>query len=142
MGVVIPIMTIRFPVFMRKVFFQLLVLFGTLNIEKAAAQNDPNLQAILALDETQFIGNPLDSIINHLPAGYTDMKVRGIRNTARKLVVLYPNSTWIELEVRNFQYMNPIDRNRVWDVMLMRKEELFKTAIYKGTACYEGCPVY
>lgn len=126
---------------MKKTLIILVSIFFFSTATKAQTR-DSLLNQLINIHKVDYYGMPLDSIISKLPAGYTDMKVRGIRNTARKLVVLYPNSTWIELEVRNFQYMNPIDRNRVWDVMLMRKEELFKTAIYKGTACYEGCPVY
>ena len=111
--------------------------------DKASGQTaDTTLNQLLSINEADFINKPLDSIIAILPTGYTRIKIYGIRNTARMLSVRYPNKVWIELEVRQFAYMNPVDTNRVWDITLMRKENLYKRAIYKGKNCYAGCPDY
>ena len=104
--------------------------------------SDSILNQLLNINTAYYLNKPLDSIIAILPSGYIEMKVFGIRNTARKLNILYPNRVWIELHVRQFSYMSPVDHNRVWNTTLMRKENLDKIAIYKGVNCYAGCPNY
>jgi hypothetical protein len=111
--------------------------------DKASGQTaDSTLNQLLSINEADFINKPLDSIIAILPTGYTRIKIYGIRNTARMLSVRYPNKVWIELHVRQFNYMNPVDANNIWDITLMRKENLYKRSIYKGKNCYAGCPDY
>jgi hypothetical protein len=58
------------------------------------------------------------------------------------LNILYPDRVWIELQVRQFNYMNPVDSNNTWNIPLMRKEPLYKISIYKGVNCYAECPTY
>lgn len=102
---------------------------------------DSTVNALLAVNETFYINKPLDSIIAVLPSGYIEMKIvsGGHRYTARKLRLRYANEVWIELHVREFTNMNPVDTNRTWNITLMRKEKLYKTAIYKHNSCYRNC---
>jgi hypothetical protein len=116
------------------------ILFGN---NKAYTQTtDSTLNQLLNIDSASFVNKPLDSIIAVLPAGYIEMRVVGIRNTARNLRIMYANRVWIDLHVRQFNYMNPVDIYRIWNISLMRKESLNKVAIYKGINCYKGCPNY
>jgi hypothetical protein len=127
---------------MKKIFLVLGMVLFTFLTGKAEAQTpDSILLQLQAVDESQFIGKPLDSIISILPAGHIKMVVRGIRTTARKITILYPNRVWIELHVREFTNMNPDDSNRVWNLSLMRQEKLYRTVIYKNTTCYSNCNV-
>lgn len=126
---------------MKKIYV-LVVLITFLVFKNVSAQTtDSTLNMLLIINENQFINKPLDSIICILPTGYIKMKVRGIRTTARKITVLYPNKVWIELHVRDLTHMNPEDYNRDWSLPLMRQEKLFKTVIYKHNTCYRNCDV-
>lgn len=104
---------------------------------------DSRVNALMAINESHYIGKPLDSIIAVLPAGYIEMKIIASthRYTARKIRVKYANEVWIELHVREFTHMNPRDENRIWNITLMRKEKLYKTVIYKHTECFRNCDV-
>jgi hypothetical protein len=116
------------------------ILFGN---NKAYTQTtDSTLNQLLNIDSASFVNKPLDSIIAVLPAGYIEMRVVGFRNTARNLRIMYANRVWIDLHVRQFNYMNPVDIYRIWNISLMRKESLNKVAIYKGVNCYKGCSNY
>jgi hypothetical protein len=112
-------------------------------VESEAQPTDSRLNVLLAIDESQFINKPLDSIIALLPPGYTRIKIYsgGHQYTARCLNISYPNKVGIDLHVREFTNMNPLDTNRVWNISLMRKEKLFRTVIYKHNDCYRNCDV-
>lgn len=119
----------------------LLTLTCILSTKQAKAQTDPNLSALLAINETQFLGKPLDSIISVLPTGYSKMVIYGSHITARKITILYPNRVWIELHVREFSHMLPADTKKEWNLTLMRQEKLYKTVIYQHNNCYRNCDV-
>lgn len=125
---------------MKKILITLLI---TLGFSLAKAQtSDSTANKLIGINETLWVGKPLDSLINALPSGYTSMKVFGIRNTARFLGIRYPNRIFIELNVREFHFMEPNDPNWIWNVNLMRKEKLHSITVYYGTRCYKGCPQY
>jgi len=127
---------------MKRIFLLLGMVFLMIFAEKAEAQTpDSILSQLQSIDENQYIGKPLDSIISVLPTGHIKMVVRGIRTTARKVTILYPNKVWIELHVREFTNMNPDESNRAWDLSLMRQEKLYRTVIYKNNTCYRNCNV-
>jgi hypothetical protein len=113
-------------------------------VESEAQPSDSTLNALLAIEESQFINKPLDSIINVIPPGYNQIKVisGGHLYTARKLRIRYPDQVYIELHVRDFNYMNPVDTNRIWDIALMKKEKLYRTVIYKHNDCYRNCEIW
>lgn len=119
------------------------LLFGLLKNANGQT-SDSVVNNLLAIDEVQFINQPLDSIIAVLPSGYTSMRIVAPthRYTARLVRVMYPNNVWIDLHVRDFVYMNPVDTNRIWDIMLMRRDKLYKTVIFKHTTCYRNCETY
>src|SRR4030095_4609586 len=127
---------------MKKYFAFLLMLLFSGNLRSQAQTSDSTLNHLLAVNESSFRNKPLDSIIAILPTGYSQMKVSGWRKTARYLTVSYPNKVWLELHVRTFDYMNPIDPNHIWDINLMTKESLHHISISKEGACYYGCPDY
>lgn len=104
---------------------------------------DSTVNSLLAMNESQYINKPLDSIITNLPAGYDQIKILsgGHLYTARKIRIRYPNEVYIELHVRQYTHMNPVDSNRIWDIALMRQENLYKTVIYKNNTCYRNCDV-
>src|SRR5688572_2742498 len=103
---------------MKKYIFLMIVSLSCY-LQKASSQTtDPTVNALLAIDENLFINKPLDSIIAVLPPGYIRLKIYngGHLYTARCLNVLYPNDVWIDLHVRQFNFMTPVDPNRIWDL--------------------------
>ena len=128
--------------FMKKCLFPPLIFFLFSCIQSQAQHPDTTLNQLLAINASHYINKPLDSIISVLPDGYTQLRVSGWRKTARFITVSYPNKLWIELHVRQFSYMNPVDPNHVWDINLMRLENLHHISISKGGTCYVGCPDY
>lgn len=128
---------------MKKLYIGLVFLFGFF-LQKSYSQQDTILAALLLINENEYLGKSLDSIIIKLPQNNIEMKIisGGHQFTARKLRVRYPNNVWIELHVRDFNFMNPLDINRVWNIPLMRMEHLYRVAIYKDTVCYAGCDVF
>ncbi len=127
---------------MKKYLILLIILTSLFGKQATGQASDSTVNALLAINESQFVNKPLDSIIAALPPGYIQMKIVGIRKTARHLRVMYPNRVWIDLHVRQFNYMNPVDASEIWNVTLMRKENLNHRVIYKGVKCYAGCPEY
>lgn len=128
-----------------KTIINIILILLLLNFKQVNGQtSDSTVNALLAIDETQFINKPLDSIIAVLPPGYIRIQIfsGGHLYTARKLNILYPDRVWIDLHVREFTNMNPVDTNRIWDVTLMRREKLFRTAIYKHNTCYRNCDTH
>lgn len=121
----------------------ILVVFFLFQTKDANSQtSDSTLNQILSINKANFTNKSLDSIITVLPNGYLSMKVYGIRNTARMLKISYPNNVWIELHVRQFSHMNPVDSANQWNTAQMRLENLHSASVYKGLICYEGCPTY
>jgi len=127
---------------MKRYIFILFISVSLVSIKANGQTQDTTLNQLLAINKSNYHNRPLDSIIAVLPTGYTKMKIYGIRNTARMLLVGYPNKVWIELHVRQFNYMNPVDPNNVWNIAQMRLENLHSVTVYKGVNCYEGCPNY
>jgi len=127
-----------------KKLFLLIIVFSSLSKRSSSQTADTTVNALLAIDESHFINKPLDSIMAVLPPGYIQIRIfsGGHQYTARKIGVLYPNRVWIDLHVREFTNMNPVDTNRVWDITLMRREKLFRTAIYKHNTCYTNCDTH
>lgn len=110
---------------MKKILLMMFAIHFFSFINKTYTQ-DSTFVALLLVNEYYYTGKPLDSIISILPQNYIEMKVvsGGHQYTARKLRVRYANEVWIELHVRDYTHMNPIDTNRVWNINLMRQENL------------------
>ncbi len=125
---------------MKRVVMVVLAITGFLS--GRAQTPDSIANKLIAIDETAFIGKPLDSLIKAMPPDPISMKVYGFRNTARFLAIKYPNRIWVELHVREFHFMEPYDPNWIWNVNLMRKEKLYSIRIFYDTGCYKGCPQY
>jgi hypothetical protein len=126
---------------MKKLIIVFSVLIFLFERRASAQTQDSTLTALLAIPETSFINKPLDSIIARLPTNYVSMKVVGTRNTARSLMIRYPNKVWIELHVRQFSHMNPEDMSRTWNISLMRQENLYKSRIQQKSTCYRNCDI-
>jgi hypothetical protein len=99
-----------------------------------------------ALDLLQYQGKPVDSLLAHLPPGYTTMKIGGWRSQrlAEVLYVIYPNGIEVGIHVRQFKYMDPhlVDSSnpkQKWDITLFKKEAIFYTIIFNGSSCINGC---
>lgn len=99
-----------------------------------------------AINLSQYIGKPVDSLLAHLPAGYTSLQIGGWRSQrlAEVLYILYPNNISVGIHVRNFQFMNPQLVNTPnptenWNITLFKKETISFSIIFKGPVCINGC---
>jgi hypothetical protein len=107
---------------------------------------DTLLIQLAALNLSQFQGQPVESLIAHLPSGYLTMKIGGWRSQrqAEVLYVIYPNKVSVGIHVRNFQFMNPRLENtsnpkQNWDINLFRQEAITFTIIFNKNICINGC---
>ncbi len=88
-------------------------------------------QILTALDVDQLVGKPIDSLIAHLPSTFKSRlftlnvpKSHTVKHV-RSLVYRYKNGDRVEIFVKRYQFMNPIDPNENWDFNLFRKEIAF-----------------
>lgn len=127
---------------MRKIVLLTILFFIQLLPGRVKAQN-LLVDSLMAINEICYIGKPLDSLIAKLPTGYIKIFVRGLfLQKARCITVQYPGWIWIDLHVREFTHMNPMDSNGVWDMNLMRKEKLYGIAIYNDINCLKNCDMH
>ena len=111
------------------------------------SRTDTTLIAQLAaINLIQYQGQPVDTLLAHLPSGYIALKIGGWRSQrlAEVLYVIYPNKISVGIHVRDFQYMNPrlVDSpnpKQNWSIPLFRKEAITYTIIYNNTTCINGC---
>lgn len=109
-------------------------------------QTDTVITQLTNLNFAQFNGQPVDSLLAHLPGGYTTMKIGGWRSQrlAEVLYILYPNNVSVGIHVRNFQFMNPHLVNTPnptenWNITLFKKETITFTIAFNGPNCINGC---
>ena len=108
-------------------------------------QTDPIIVQIQALDFSQFVGKPVDTLLAHLPSGYTDVKILPsfVLKRAAFLLVSYAPGTGVFIAVRNFTHMNPEfsstgSPSQNWSVTLFKKETISFTVAFNGM-CINGC---
>lgn len=108
--------------------------------------NDTLITQLSAINLSQFQGQPVDSLLAHLPPGYIMMKIGGWRSQrlAEVLYIVYPDKVSVDIHVRNFQFMNPHLVNtptptQNWDISLFRKEPITFAIIFNGSVCINGC---
>jgi hypothetical protein len=114
----------------------LAILFATSNIGKAQQPLECQLSN---LNLASFINKPIDSLLAKIPAGYTQLIVRGGGNMflAGGIAVAYPSEYDIDIRAYDFQYVTQRNVNRVpsaqaWPIHLMRKEKIARIIIYKN----------
>jgi hypothetical protein len=112
----------------------------------ASNPSDTLTNQLSALNLSEYNGKPVDSLLAHLPAGYTTLKIGGWRSQrlAEVLYILYPNNISVGIHVRHFQFMNPHLDNTPnpaenWNITLFKKEAIYFTIIFKGPVCINGC---
>lgn len=99
-----------------------------------------------AINLSQYNGKPVDSLLAHLPSGYTALRIGGWRSQrlAEVLYVMYPNNISVGIHVRHFQFMNPHLVNTAnptenWSISLFKKETIYFSIIFNGPVCINGC---
>jgi hypothetical protein len=108
--------------------------------------SDTLITQLSQLNLLQYQGQPVDTLLSHLPSGYISLKIGGwhSQRKAEVLYVIYPNKISVGIHVRNFQYMNPHlidapDPKQNWNVLLFRKETITYTIVFNNTTCINGC---
>ncbi|MDB5196477.1 MAG: hypothetical protein JWP88_848 [Flaviaesturariibacter sp.] len=107
----------------------------------AQSQSSPQMDSVLSLPLSSFIGKPVDSLLIKLPSAPTYKKIHsgGRPFHAQRLVMLYNDSTVVNIIVENFNFMDRFDQNSVWDLTLFRKESIAWILISKWNDCVYGC---
>jgi hypothetical protein len=112
----------------------------------ATQPTDTLITQLSYLNLSQYNGQPVDTLLAHLPSGVTTMKITGWRSirVAEILHVVYPNRVVVEIHVRNFQHMNPnwvnaSNPTQNWSIPLFKKEAIAYTVIFNGPVCINGC---
>jgi len=126
---------------MKKNFFLLTVLI-LLTIRHTNAQVDSNYYYLNNLDFNYYLNKPIDSLLSAVPLFVSSqLKIYGelTTNKARVLELTYPNQVRLYVYTKNFQFMNPVDPSRIWDVTLFRKENAFYIELtYEGLSKKEA----
>lgn len=127
----------------------LFVLIFFISFLSAYSQTDTTLKKLLLLNYSAFKGHTVDSLFKKLPSGSVKTRIlpshRG--DYGDVLVISYPNSVNVWLQVKTFKYMNPwINKTNPnlpalvnWDVNLFKKETLAFAIVYQNTTCWAGC---
>ena len=99
------------------------------------------LDSIMGLNLSEFIGLPVDSLLNKLPVSAHTIKFGSADNPriVSRLIISYDNWYWVQIVVRKFQYMSPISPNRTWDINLFKKEKISWIFVNRGNTCVFGC---
>ena len=112
--------------------------------QDSLATNDPIVLQIQSLNLSQFVGQPVDTLLAHLPSGYTlQMQVSIVAKKAGYLVVNYAPYTYVYIAVRNFNYMNPElsptgNPTQNWNITHFKKEAISFATAFNGS-CINGC---
>lgn len=78
--------------------------------------------ALLNLDHYETL--PVDSLLHAIPQSYNDIGLYGRlkNNRVSGLSIRYPNGTQILVKPKLYMYMNPIDPNRIWNILQFKLE--------------------
>ena len=118
----------------KKIFVIALLSFSF--IKNSNAQTDPNFIALNNLDFDYYLNKPIDSLLSAIPIFLpSQLKIYGYADChkASRLAVTYPNQVVLLVRPKNFQFMNSVDTNRVWDINLFKKETAWFIELF-----YEG----
>jgi len=140
---------------MKKIFFISLVLISLNSLANQklpyrvffsqckADTNSLIIDSILNLNLASYIGQPVDSLLHHLPITDSAMKIVAADKSviARKLWVTYQTWYKVIIIVDTFQYMNPVDTTVPpnWNITLFKKETIAWIFVDRGYGCVYGC---
>jgi hypothetical protein len=108
------------------IIISFLVCLSTINKTNAQTVTDPVYDSLAQLDLFHYVNKPVDSLLQAIPVSYNYFKIIGhVSNyKAYYLAISYPGGSKLHIRVTKYQYMNPVDINRIWDINLYRKENL------------------
>lgn len=107
---------------MKKILFIALLVMAF----RTYSQN-PIYTQLSQINLSNYVSKPVDSIIALLPSGYSSSGFVGnlTSNKVRFYFVRYSEGTVLYIYVKNYQYMNPIDPNRIWNFEQYRHEPIW-----------------
>lgn len=118
--------------------------FANGKIDTLPSSNSLIIQ-LKALDLSAYQGQPVDSVVSHLPTGYLSMEIKPsiLHKKAAFLIVDYGYDVAVVIGVRSFSYMNPEllssgNPTQNWSITLFKKESVSFTVILNGN-CINGC---
>ena len=98
-----------------------------------AQSSDPIYDSICRLDFRDYMNRPVGEFIAALPTGYSEIKIYGqlkYPNRARVLEIMYPDRTEVNIKVKRYNFMEIEDPNRVWNLDLFKRENMFYVIVY------------
>ncbi len=99
------------------------------------------LDSILAINLSNYIGKPVDSLLQMLPQSPKTVRITSADkpHIASRVIITYDSWYWIQIVVKDFQYMPVYDPNRVWDFNLFKNEAISWIFVNRGNTCIYGC---
>ncbi len=101
------------------------------------------LDKLISIDFNKYLNKPIDTFLVKIPTGYVLSKLFSSDNLKcrNRIAVYYGNNITYCITVDQFQYMNPCNLNRIWDINLFRKEKIGSIELYNENGdCVKGCP--
>lgn len=98
---------------------------------KVFAQTDPAYDSIASLNLNIYASLPVDSLLHHIPQSYNYIALYGnLKNDRiRGLGIRYPSGMTIDIVPKTYNFMNPIDPTRNWNLELFKKEIAYDIAV-------------
>lgn len=99
------------------------------------------LDSLLAINLSYYIGRPVDSLLQVLPQSPKTVRITSADkpHIASRVIITYDIWYWIQIVVKDFQYMPVYDPNRVWDFNLFKNETISWIFVNRGNTCIYGC---
>ncbi len=89
-------------------------------------------QYLMILNIDNLVDKPVDSVISNLPQNFVSREFTHAIKIAHRvkyhvlsLVYEYRNGDRVEIFVKKYRYMNPVDPNKIWDLNKYKKETTY-----------------
>lgn len=98
-----------------------------ISLGKLFAQPDPAYIAIAQLNLNHYASLPVDSFLHVIPQSYNYIQLYGVLNNDKVggLGIRYPSGMTIQIKPMTYNFMNPIDSNGVWNLVLFKRETAY-----------------
>lgn len=92
---------------------------------------NPVFTQLSQINLANYVEKPVDSILSLLPPGYTSGFVGYITsNKVKYFFAKYSDGTKLVIYVKDYQFMNPIDPNRVWNIDQFKHEAVWYVRLW------------
>ncbi len=112
---------------MKKIIYLIFIAAFLFNGKAISQTNASVYDTICKIDFSYYMNKPVDSFLRILPTGYYPLQLFGHlkNNRIYFLGFDYPDGTEVIIKVKKYRFMNPTDPNRIWDIDMYKKEDVF-----------------